>query len=83
LVASPDPVIGFYVESPSGPLGTGHGFVQLPPDRGPQAEQLGGLSNLVYGHCPDGVLGKGQVKWDNTHPWDWKICFTVTVAQYQ
>ncbi len=55
--------------------------MQLVPRSGPQA----GNPNLVYGFHPAGANyfgGAGRVRDDGSRPWDWRICFTVTAAQY-
>ncbi len=60
---------------------TGHCFVQLLPMGGPQA----GRTDLVYGKYPatwDIFGGPGVIKWDKGRRWDQRICYTVTVAQY-
>jgi hypothetical protein len=62
---------------------TGHAFVQLLPDSGPQA----GSRNLTFGFSPKEPLravtgGPGQILNDSTHGWDWKLCKSVTIDGY-
>lgn len=79
-VSKPDVCI--YVDSPVLGLTSGHVFLQLLPDRGPQK----GKRNLVYGFAPKsswGFLGgAGEVSSNGTHGWDYKICYPVEVAKY-
>ncbi|MBS1807334.1 MAG: hypothetical protein JST84_03975 [Acidobacteria bacterium] len=85
--------ICFRVDSPdirlTGPyptFRTGHAFVALQPDTGPQK----GNSGLVYGHVPEGgTLGginpfssKGKTEGQADHPWDYQICYHLSAAQY-
>lgn len=78
--SSPDFCV--YVDSPVLRLTSGHVFVQLLPDRGPQK----GSKNLVYGLGPVSVWkafgGVGEISSNATHGWDYKICFPVTPEQY-
>ncbi len=62
---------------------TGHAFVQLLPDSGPQA----GSRNLTYGFSPKEVAkaltgSPGQILNDSKHGWEWKLCKSVTVDGY-
>ena len=62
---------------------TGHAFVQLLPDSGPQA----GSRNLTYGFSPKepakALTGSpGQILNDSKHGWEWKLCKSVTVEGY-
>ena len=62
---------------------TGHAFVQLLPDSGPQA----GSRNLTFGFSPKEPLkavtgGPGQILNDSMHRWDWKLCKSVTNEGY-
>jgi hypothetical protein len=84
--------ICFYVDSPhfrlTGPyksIRTGHAFVGLSPDSGPQQ----GNTGLVYGHVPAGTLGGinpfssgGKTEGQSDHPWDYRICYHVDAGQY-
>ena len=59
----------------------GHCFVQFLPKQGPQA----GATNLVYGKYPATANifgGPGVIKNDSKRAWDQRICYSVTVAQY-
>ncbi|MHC4217519.1 MAG: hypothetical protein ACYSU7_03595 [Planctomycetota bacterium] len=59
----------------------GHCFVQFLPKQGPQA----GATNLVYGKYPatrDIFGGPGVIKNDSKRAWSQRICYPVTVAQY-
>jgi hypothetical protein len=75
------PRICFYADQPH-TYPTGHAFVQMLPDRGSQA----GLRTLVYGFHPKSdihfVGSPGEIRSNATHHWDWKICYVVSVAQY-
>lgn len=71
--------ICFYVDSPSTPFSPGHGFIQLIDSTNPSS------SSQVYGKYPGGwdiFGGNGEIKDDSNRDWDWKICYTVTRAQY-
>jgi hypothetical protein len=62
---------------------TGHAFVQLLPDSGPQA----GSRNLTFGFSPKEPLkavtgGPGQILNDSEHGWEWKLCKSVTIDGY-
>ena len=62
---------------------TGHAFVQLLPDAGPQS----GNRNLTFGFYPkDQALaitgGPGKIKNDSEHGWEWKLCKSVTDESY-
>lgn len=62
---------------------TGHAFVQLLPDTGPQ----GSSRNLTFGFYPRNPAlavtgGPGQIKNDSEHGWEWKLCKSVTVESY-
>jgi hypothetical protein len=62
---------------------TGHAFVQLLPDAGPQ----GSSRNLTFGFSPKNPAlavtgGPGQILNDSTHGWEWKLCKSVTDASY-
>jgi hypothetical protein len=76
------PRVCVYADAPHAPLYTGHAFVQLLPDRGPQA----GNRNLVYGFAPKEswrfLGGPGEVSSNATHHWDYKICYAVPPVQY-
>ncbi|MFP6641146.1 MAG: hypothetical protein VCC04_12945, partial [Myxococcota bacterium] len=58
----------------------GHVFVQFLPTTGPQA----GRTDLVRGKYPDGNPFKAgsEIKDDSKRAWSQRICFPVTVAQY-
>jgi hypothetical protein len=79
-----DPRICFYVEDRVVFVGsnTGHAFVQLLPDAGPQA----GKRNLVYGFYPkvrkDFLNTDGEVRSDADTDWRWKKCASVSRATY-
>lgn len=62
---------------------TGHAFVQLLPDAGPQASSR----SLTFGFYPkDPALavtgGPGKIKNDSEHGWEWKLCKSVTDESY-
>ncbi len=84
VAASPDHRICYYADSPSTPFGAGHGFVQLLPGAGEPNPQAG-RKDLVYGKYPASwspFNSDGEIRQDNKHSWDWKICYTVSVASY-
>ena len=59
----------------------GHGFVQFLPIFGSQAGQKG----LVRGKYPGSwnlFTGNGVIKNDRKRPWDQRICYGVTIQQY-
>lgn len=63
---------------------TGHAFVQLLPDAGPQ----GSSRNLTYGFYPKKqelaiTGGPGQIKNDSEHGWEWKLCKSITDESYE
>jgi len=83
--AAASPRLCFYAQERNVHRGalTGHAFVQLLPDRGEQA----GNRNLVYGFYPKYQIlavtgGPGKFETDNEHGWEWKLCKTVTVDDY-
>jgi hypothetical protein len=82
--ASASPRMCVYVQerNVTGDSMTGHAFVQMLPDSGPDA----GKRNLVYGFYPKVKArfldGPGEVKDDADHGWDWKLCRFVTTDQY-
>jgi hypothetical protein len=83
--AAASPRLCFYAQERNIHRGalTGHAFVQLLPDRGEQA----GNRNLVYGFYPKYQIlavtgGPGKFETDNEHGWEWKLCKTVTVDDY-
>jgi hypothetical protein len=82
--ASADPRVCVYVAEPSRESITGHTFVQLLPDSGPQA----GSKNLVYGFSTkDSAVwralgGAGEVQPDADHAWSWRLCSVVSANQY-
>ena len=62
---------------------TGHAFVQLLPDSGPDQ----GKRNLAWGFYPEKralfLTGSpGLIADDAKHGWDWKLCNTLTTNQY-
>lgn len=62
---------------------TGHAFVQLLPDGGPQ----GASRNLTFGFYPQNQAlaitgGPGKIKNDSEHGWEWKLCRSVTDESY-
>jgi hypothetical protein len=83
--AAASPRLCFYAQERnvlSGAL-TGHAFVQLLPDAGPQATSR----NLTFGFYPKNQAlaitgGPGQIKNDSTHGWEWKLCRSVTDEKY-
>ena len=84
-VASASPRLCFYTEDRQviGGSLSGHAFVQLLPDSGPQA----GRRDLVYGfsakHTALAITGgPGVVSSNATHAWNWKLCESVTVPSY-
>jgi hypothetical protein len=83
--AAASPRLCFYAQERNIHRGalTGHAFVQLLSDRGEQA----GNRNLVYGFYPKYQVlavtgGPGKFETDNKHGWEWKLCKTVTVDEY-
>jgi hypothetical protein len=82
--AAAAPQICVYVAEPSKASVTGHAFIQLLPDSGPQA----GSKKLVYGFSTRNSAvwralgGYGEVQDDSAHAWSWKICYATAVAQY-
>ena len=83
--ASASPRLCFYTEDRQviGGSLSGHAFVQLLPDSGPQA----GRRDLVYGfsakHTALAITGSpGVVSSNATHAWNWKLCEIVTVQSY-
>jgi hypothetical protein len=80
-----NPRICFYVEDRVVIVGsnTGHAFVQLLPDAGPQA----GKRDLVYGFYPKHKLlfltgSAGDIRSDAESGWRWKKCVYVSRADY-
>jgi len=68
-----------YVDSPSTPFSAGHVFVQLISNNVP------GSRNQVYGLYPSTANifgGAGVIQNDAARHWDWKICYDITLAQY-
>jgi len=65
----------------------GHVFVQMLPSVA-KGNPQGGRLDLVYGKYPSGpnmfVGGAGPttIRWDARRAWDQRICYPVTVAQY-
>jgi hypothetical protein len=63
---------------------TGHTFIQLLPDSGPQA----GSKRLVYGFSTRGgtiwraLGGYGEVQDDSGHAWSWRMCSAVQPDKY-
>ncbi len=83
--ASASPRMCFYTEDRQviGGSVSGHAFVQLLPDSGPQA----GRRDLVYGfsakHTALAITGSpGMITSNATHAWNWKLCESVTVRSY-
>jgi hypothetical protein len=83
--AAASPRLCFYAQERNVLRGawTGHAFVQLLPDGGPQA----GSRNLAFGFYPKNQWlaitgGPGQVKKDSEHGWEWKLCKSVTDESY-
>ena len=82
--ASAEPRICFYAleRNVAGGSRTGHAFVQLLPDAGPQA----GTRKLVYGFYPkvqkDFLNGAGEVKDDSQTGWHFKQCENVSREKY-
>ena len=75
----------FYVQANINPwvtgMETGHGFVQLLANIGPQA----GDNDLVYGHYPNSwnvFYSNGLTESNADHPWNWRITFPVTAEQF-
>jgi hypothetical protein len=71
-----------YVDDPNHIPPTGHTFIQLLPDRGPQARS----KDLVYGFATDPwwkfLDGPGVISSNATHHWSYKICYSVSAGQY-
>jgi hypothetical protein len=82
--AAADPRICFYAleRNLAGGSKTGHAFVQLLPDAGPQA----GTRNLVYGFYPKVqakfLNGSGEVRSDAGTGWHFKQCENVSRQKY-
>ena len=83
--ASADPRLCLYIDERqvAGGSPTGHAFVQLLPDTGPQA----GKRDLAWGFSPkvgwQFLTGSDGLISDNSdHAWDWKLCNTVTKDNY-
>jgi hypothetical protein len=62
---------------------TGHAFVQLLPDAGPQANRR----NLTLGFYPKNQAlavtgGPGEFRNDSQHGWEWKLCKSVSDESY-
>jgi hypothetical protein len=82
--ASAEPRICFYAleRNLNGGSKTGHAFVQLLPDAGPQA----GTRKLVYGFYPkvpkDFLNGAGEVRDDAQTGWHFKQCENVSRERY-
>jgi hypothetical protein len=82
--ASAEPRICFYALERNVAAGsrTGHAFVQLLPDAGPQA----GTRKLVYGFYPkvqkDFLNGAGEVRDDAPTGWHFKQCENVSREKY-
>jgi hypothetical protein len=79
------PQICVYVAEPSKESVTGHTFIQLLPDSGPQA----GSKKLVYGFSTRNSAvwrafgGYGEVQDDSAHAWSWNICYPNRTEQYE
>jgi hypothetical protein len=83
--AAASPRMCFYAQERNIAAGayTGHAFVQLLPESGPQATRR----NLVYGFYPKikwraVTGGPGELLNDSKHGWEWKLCKTVTAESY-
>jgi hypothetical protein len=83
--AAASPRMCFYAQERNIAAGafTGHAFVQLLPQSGPQA----GRRNLTFGFYPKikwraVTGGPGLIENDSRHGWEWKLCKTVTDASY-
>ena len=83
--AAASPRVCVYAQERNIHLGayTGHAFVQLLPDTGPQ----GSSRNLTFGFYPRNQAlaitgGPGQIKNDSEHGWEWKLCKSVTDESY-
>jgi hypothetical protein len=83
--AAASPRMCFYTEDRQviGGSLSGHAFVQLLPDSGPQA----GKRDLVYGfsakHTALAITGgPGIITSNATHAWNWKLCETVSQHSY-
>ena len=83
--AAASPRLCFYAQERNVLRGalTGHAFVQLLPDAGPQ----GSSRNLTFGFYPRNQAlaitgGPGQIKNDSEHGWEWKLCKSVTDQSY-
>jgi hypothetical protein len=81
--ARADPSICVYFEDRAAiPPRTGHSFVQLLPDSGPDA----GKKDLIYGFHPTNdwafLDSKGKVVKEPSHGWTWKICYPVSPTNY-
>jgi hypothetical protein len=83
--AAASPRLCFYAQERNIAAGawTGHAFVQLLPESGPQATRR----NLVYGFYPKikwraVTGGPGEILNDSKHGWEWKLCKTVTAESY-
>ena len=73
-------VVCFYVDKGV----PGHCFIQLLPPAGADNPQAG-QTDLCYGKYPAGndyFGGAGVIKQDNKREWDQKICYDVTIPQY-
>lgn len=74
----------YSLKAPEGRSITGHTFIQLLPDTGPQA----GSKKLVYGFSTRNSAiwralgGYGEVQDDSNHPWTWRMCSSVSQGQY-
>jgi hypothetical protein len=83
--ASAAPRICLYIDERqvTGGSVTGHAFVQLLPDTGPDA----GKRNLVWGFSPKVAWqfltgSDGQVTDNSDHAWDWTLCYSVSNDNY-
>ena len=83
--AAASPRLCFYVQERNVLRGalTGHAFVQLLPDSGPQA----GHRDLAFGFYPKIKWraltgGPGLIENDSEHGWEWKLCQSVTNESY-
>jgi hypothetical protein len=83
--ASASPRLCVYIDERqvAGGSPTGHAFVQLLPDSGPQA----GKRDLVWGFSPKVTWqfltgSEGLISDNSDHAWDWKLCNTVSNDNY-
>ena len=79
-LAQPQPgrTICFYVDKGV----TGHVFVQFHPINNAQACSKNLVRGKYAGKKKKVFKGPGRIKNDSRRPWDQRICYTVTVAQY-